>query len=63
MLRHVHRMIVPVGADGGAQELLQIDKSEDGRSCSSTSLTGVRYVPLVKVPEIAATTLPAVPQP
>ena len=41
------RMIVPVGPDGGAQALVQVDKRADG-SVEQRELMGVRYVPLVK---------------
>jgi len=44
-LRLGGRLIIPVGTDD--QELLQIDKNEDG-SISKTRLLSVRYVPLVK---------------
>ncbi len=39
------RLIIPVGEDD--QELLQIDKHEDG-SVTELKLLAVRYVPLVK---------------
>ena len=41
------RMVVPVGPEGGVQELVQVDVDRDGRA-QSRSLMGVRYVPLVK---------------
>ena len=41
------RMLIPVGPDGGAQSLLQLDKQADS-SVQTTTLMGVRYVPLVK---------------
>mmetsp|Transcript_8451 Transcript_8451/g.13712 ORF Transcript_8451/g.13712 Transcript_8451/m.13712 type:complete len:242 (+) Transcript_8451:319-1044(+) len=41
------RMIIPVGPNNGDQELLMIDKSQDGESFTSESVCGVRYVPLV----------------
>ena len=50
-------MIIPVGADGGAQEYLQIDRGHDGELTQKT-LFGVRYVPLVegKLPEKVTST-------
>lgn len=39
------RMVIPVGPDGGEQNLDQIDKSIDGKVVK-TRLFGVRYVPL-----------------
>eukprot|EP00294_Goniomonas_avonlea_P006517 CAMPEP_0114543260 /NCGR_PEP_ID=MMETSP0114-20121206/2262_1 /TAXON_ID=31324 /ORGANISM="Goniomonas sp, Strain m" /LENGTH=238 /DNA_ID=CAMNT_0001727589 /DNA_START=73 /DNA_END=789 /DNA_ORIENTATION=- len=39
------RLIIPVGPEHGAQELLQIDKKPDG-SLVKSRLMGVRYVPL-----------------
>jgi len=41
------RMIIPVGPDGGTQQLVQVDKLETGR-VETTALMGVRYVPLVQ---------------
>jgi protein-L-isoaspartate(D-aspartate) O-methyltransferase len=43
------RMVIPVGPRHGDQVLLQLDKATDGRSCSQKVITGVRYVPLVKL--------------
>mmetsp|Transcript_63886 Transcript_63886/g.175362 ORF Transcript_63886/g.175362 Transcript_63886/m.175362 type:complete len:253 (+) Transcript_63886:35-793(+) len=40
------RMIVPVGPYGGAQQLMQVDRGQDG-SVEVSVLMGVRYVPLV----------------
>ena len=40
------RMVIPVGAAGGAQDLLLIVKSADGRLEQKTVLP-VRFVPLV----------------
>ena len=45
-LRPGGRMIIPVGPDGGAQFLMQVDKAEDG-TVKETVLSGVRYVPLI----------------
>ncbi|KAF7986365.1 hypothetical protein HWV62_35380 [Athelia sp. TMB] len=39
------RMFVPVGPDGGAQVVMQVDKDADG-AVTETRLMGVRYVPL-----------------
>ncbi|GAU92698.1 hypothetical protein RvY_04746 [Ramazzottius varieornatus] len=39
------RMIIPVGPEGGDQELMQVDKNADG-TVTSKSLMGVMYVPL-----------------
>lgn len=41
------RMIIPIGPEGGAQELVQVDKDGGGR-VHRRSLMGVRYVPLVE---------------
>ena len=41
------RLIIPVGPELGNQELLQIDKDEDGNVKKPVSIFGVRYVPLV----------------
>jgi protein-L-isoaspartate O-methyltransferase len=40
------RMIVPVGKQHHAQELLQVDRTEDG--ATAKALLSVAYVPLVK---------------
>lgn len=39
------RIIIPVGPEGGAQELMQIDKAIDGK-ITQKDLMGVMYVPL-----------------
>mmetsp|Transcript_2692 Transcript_2692/g.4740 ORF Transcript_2692/g.4740 Transcript_2692/m.4740 type:complete len:322 (-) Transcript_2692:917-1882(-) len=39
------RMVIPVGEDGGYQELMQVDKGLDGK-VTAKSVFGVRYVPL-----------------
>jgi len=41
-------MIIPVGPDGGNQELLKIVRESEGDEFLQKSLMGVRYVPLVK---------------
>jgi protein-L-isoaspartate(D-aspartate) O-methyltransferase len=40
------RMIIPVGPDGGLQQLLEVDKLANGK-VETRPLMGVRYVPLV----------------
>ena len=40
------RLLCPVGPDGGAQDLVQVDRRADG-SFEKKKLLGVRYVPLV----------------
>ena len=45
-LRPGGRMVVPVGPDGGAQALVQVDKAPDGEVVA-TQLMAVRFVPLV----------------
>ncbi|KAL0477616.1 Pcmt [Acrasis kona] len=40
------RLVVPVGPEGGSQELMVIDKDADG-NIKKTSAMGVMYVPLV----------------
>ena len=48
-LKEGGRMIIPVGPNGGDQSLLQIDKSVEGDGrCTTTVVSGVRYVPLVR---------------
>lgn len=45
------RMVVPIGPDGGNQELVQVDRTShdtDAGAFKVTSLMGVRYVPLVR---------------
>jgi len=42
------RLIIPVGHQGSAQSLMQIDKKQDG-SISKSKILGVNYVPLVKI--------------
>lgn len=39
------RIIIPVGPEGGAQELVQIDKDQNGQ-VTRKNLMGVMYVPL-----------------
>lgn len=39
-------MIIPVGPEGGNQQLVQCDRKVDGRM-EITELMGVRYVPLI----------------
>ena len=39
------KMVIPVGPDGGSQEILAVSKAADGR-VSQSSLMGVRYIPL-----------------
>jgi len=46
-LKSPGRMVVPVGPDGGAQQLLQVDKASDG-TVSYTPAMDVRFVPLVQ---------------
>jgi len=41
------RLVIPVGPEGGNQELIEVDKDKDG-DLTQRSLLGVRYVPLVK---------------
>ncbi|KAF0692456.1 Aste57867_16485 [Aphanomyces stellatus] len=40
------KLVIPVGPDGGSQELMQITR--DGAKFHAQSLMGVRYVPLVQ---------------
>ena len=42
------RLIIPVGPNGGSQNLGQIDKMLNGK-IEKTTLMGVRYVPLTDV--------------
>ena len=42
------RLIIPVGPNGGSQNLEQIDKMLNGK-IEKTTLMGVRYVPLTDV--------------
>ncbi|KNC50865.1 protein-L-isoaspartate O-methyltransferase [Thecamonas trahens ATCC 50062] len=44
------RLIIPVGPDGGYQELVQVDRV-DADSYSETVLMGVKYVPLTQTPQ------------
>eukprot|EP00967_Tisochrysis_lutea_P133484 scaffold234380_cov32-Tisochrysis_lutea.AAC.2 len=46
-LKSPGRMVVPVGPDGGAQQLLQVDKASDG-TVSYKPVMDVRFVPLVQ---------------
>jgi protein-L-isoaspartate(D-aspartate) O-methyltransferase len=39
------KLVIPVGPDGGAQEILAVEKGADGR-VTETPLLGVRYIPL-----------------
>jgi len=41
------RMLIPVGPNGGSQNLVQVDKSPNG-NITQREVLGVRYVPLVK---------------
>lgn len=41
------RLVIPVGSQGGAQELVEVDKDDKGKT-KTTVLMGVRYVPLVR---------------
>jgi len=41
------RMFIPVGPDGGAQYIFQVDKDQDGQ-VKQERLFGVRYVPLTE---------------
>ena len=41
------RLFIPVGPDGGNQELLFVEKLNDKNEIKTQSLLGVRYVPLV----------------
>lgn len=40
------RMVIPVGPEGGAQQLVAVDKSKDGKTVERKALMGVVYVPL-----------------
>ena len=40
------RLVIPVGPEGGDQQLLQFDKSLNGNDVTKTVLMGVIYVPL-----------------
>ena len=40
------RMVIPVGREGGAQQLVAVDKSKDGDAVERKALMGVVYVPL-----------------
>ena len=46
------RMVIPVGPEMGAQELVQVDRTGEGedphRDYTTKHMMGVRYVPLVK---------------
>mmetsp|Transcript_20270 Transcript_20270/g.61548 ORF Transcript_20270/g.61548 Transcript_20270/m.61548 type:complete len:282 (-) Transcript_20270:148-993(-) len=41
-------LVVPLGPERGAQQLVRVRRSEDGRDFTTENLFGVRYVPLVK---------------
>jgi len=43
------RLVIPVGAEGGIQELLVVDKSGDGAHLQQRKVMGVMYVPLTSM--------------
>jgi len=45
-LREGGTLVIPVGPNGGEQNLVRIDK-EMGGNVRTTTICGVRYVPLV----------------
>jgi len=45
MLKAPGRMFIPIGPDGGLQDVWTVDKDEKG-TVTKTRLFGVRYVPL-----------------
>ena len=40
------KMVIPVGPDGGNQQIMAVTRSADGRDVVTEPLLGVRYIPL-----------------